>query len=56
MELELDKCTKTVLKRGKLVHWQNVTMCISREIHELSRKKRRSPQVMRKVAVRNGKK
>jgi len=53
MELELDKCTKIVLKRGELVHWQNVTICISREIKELGRKKPSSDSVLRKVAVCN---
>ena len=54
MELGFDKCTtKIVLKRGKLVHWQNVTIGISREIHELSRKKRTSDSVLSNVAVCN---
>jgi len=31
----LDKCQKTVLKRGKLVHSQNLILDFNREIQEL---------------------
>ena len=32
MEFGLDKCEKTVLKRGKLVHSQNIILDFNREI------------------------
>lgn len=32
MEFRLDKCAKTVLKKGKLVHSKNLMIDISREI------------------------
>jgi hypothetical protein len=35
MEFGLDKCAKVVLKKGKLVHSQNLVVDISREIQEL---------------------
>jgi len=39
MEFGLDKCAKTVLKRGKLVHSQNLILDFSREIQELKQGK-----------------
>ena len=39
MEYGLDKCAKTVLKRGKLVHSQNLILDFNREIHELEQGK-----------------
>jgi hypothetical protein len=35
MKFELDKCTKIVLKKEKLVHSQNLIFDIRREIQEL---------------------
>jgi len=35
MEFGLDQCAKTVLKRGKLVHSQNLILDFNREIQEL---------------------
>ena len=39
MQLELDKCAKIVLKRGKLVHLQNLAQDIKKEIQELKQGK-----------------
>ena len=39
MEFGLDKCAKTVLKRGKLVHSQNLILDFNREIQELEQGK-----------------
>jgi len=38
-ELGLDNCAKTVLKRGKLVHSQNLILDFNREIQELKQRK-----------------
>jgi hypothetical protein len=35
MEFGLDNCAKIVLKRGKLVHSQNLILDFNREIQEL---------------------
>jgi hypothetical protein len=35
MEFRLDKCARTVLKKDKLLHLQNLTLDINREIQEL---------------------
>jgi hypothetical protein len=39
VQLELDKCVKIVLKRGKLVHSQNLMQDIKKEIQELKKGK-----------------
>ena len=39
MEFGLDNCAKTVLKRGKLVHSQNLILDFNREIQELEQGK-----------------
>jgi hypothetical protein len=39
MEFGLDKCAKIVLKKGKLVHLQNLVVDINREIKELEQGK-----------------
>jgi hypothetical protein len=39
MEFRLDTCAKTVFKNGKLVHSQNITLDINREIQELEQEK-----------------
>jgi len=39
MEFGLDKCAKIVLKRGKLVHWQNLILDFNSEIQELEQGK-----------------
>jgi hypothetical protein len=39
MEFGLDKCAKSVLKRGKLVHSYNLILDFNREIQELERGK-----------------
>ena len=35
MEFGLDKCAKTTLKRGKLIHSQNLILDFNREIQQL---------------------
>jgi hypothetical protein len=35
MEFRLDRCTKVVLKKGRLVHLQNLVSDFNREIQEL---------------------
>ena len=39
VQLELDKCAKIVLKKGKLVHLQNLIQDIKKEIQELKQGK-----------------
>ena len=39
MEFGLDKCTEIVLKRGKLVHSQNLIRDFDRDIQELEQEK-----------------
>jgi hypothetical protein len=39
MESGLDKFAKIVLKKGKLVHSQNLVVDINRQIHELAQGK-----------------
>ena len=39
MEFGLDKCAKTVLKKGKLLHSQNLIPDINREIQDLEQGK-----------------
>jgi hypothetical protein len=39
MEFGLDKCAKSVFKKGKLVHLQNLVVDINREIQELEQGK-----------------
>jgi len=39
MEFGLDKCTEIVLKRGKLIHSQNVILDFTRDIQELEQGK-----------------
>jgi len=39
MEFGLDKCTEIVLKRGKLVHSQNLILDFTRDIRELEQGK-----------------
>ena len=40
MEFELDKCMKVVLKKGKLVHSQNLKLDTTREIQEFKQGKK----------------
>jgi hypothetical protein len=40
MEFGLDRCTKMVLEKGKLIHSQNLTFDISREIKQLEQGKK----------------
>jgi hypothetical protein len=40
MAFRLDKCAKTVLKKGKLVHLQNLMLDINRDIQELEQGKK----------------
>jgi hypothetical protein len=53
MEFRLDKCAKTVLKKGKLVHSQNLILYTNREIQKLEEGKLTSTQGLKKVKVYN---
>jgi hypothetical protein len=53
MEFGLDKCAKIVLEKEKLVHLQNLILCINREIQELEQGKPTSTKGLMKVKVYN---
>jgi hypothetical protein len=53
MELGLDKCTKIVLKSGKLVHWQESNDMYQQRNTRAEPKTPTNDSLLRKVAVCN---